>query len=170
MVEEKVNGMRWLCVGLGSGRIAEITAETKVCHIGLKQFACVPAFFPLKPYPSLLLFSLSRSLHSLLLLVFHSLVLPPILSPLPSCQLLSSSLALLIYDLFLNVFLTSLFVWPIFRSNFLNPKIRAVAIRTMLSAGAALTTSTINILVLTLMHGKQLGWGSSILPFARLCL
>lgn len=51
-----------------------------------------------------------------------------------------------------------LFVWPILTSSFKNPKIRRVAIRTMLSALAALTTSTVNILILTLMHGRQLGW------------
>ncbi|KAL7410182.1 hypothetical protein BDY24DRAFT_188736 [Mrakia frigida] len=69
-----------------------------------------------------------------------------------------ASVALLGYDLFLNVFLTALFVYPILRSKFVNKKLRTVAIRTMLSALMALTTSTINMLVLTLMHGKQLGF------------
>lgn len=77
------------------------------------------------------------------------------------------SLSLLVYDLFLNVFLTSLFVWPILNSSFKNPKIRAVAIKTMLSALAALTTSTVNILILTLMHGRQLGWVCVRPPYPR---
>ncbi|CED83895.1 hypothetical protein [Phaffia rhodozyma] len=46
-----------------------------------------------------------------------------------------ASLSLLIYDLFLNVFLTSLFVWPLLKSKFVNPKIRAVAMRTCGSCG-----------------------------------
>ncbi|QRV82434.1 transmembrane protein [Ceratobasidium sp. AG-Ba] len=33
-----------------------------------------------------------------------------------------------------------------------------MAMRTLVAAGAALTTSTINIAVLTIMHGQQLGW------------
>ncbi|OSD06748.1 hypothetical protein PYCCODRAFT_1442304 [Trametes coccinea BRFM310] len=70
----------------------------------------------------------------------------------------SSSLVLLTYDLFVNIFLTSLFVWPLFNRKFYAPRIRRVAIRTLWAATVALTTSCINILVLTIMHGKQLGW------------
>ncbi|KAI0329683.1 hypothetical protein GY45DRAFT_1304273 [Cubamyces sp. BRFM 1775] len=69
-----------------------------------------------------------------------------------------ASLTLLIYDLFVNVFLTSLFVWPLLNRKFNTPRIRRVAIRTLWAAAVALTTSCINILVLTIMHGKQLGW------------
>ncbi|KAI8972243.1 hypothetical protein BD414DRAFT_469696 [Trametes punicea] len=69
-----------------------------------------------------------------------------------------ASLTLLIYDLFVNVFLTSLFVWPLLRRTFNTPRIRRVAVRTLWAAAVALTTSCINILVLTIMHGKQLGW------------
>ncbi|KAI0355597.1 hypothetical protein OH77DRAFT_299231 [Trametes cingulata] len=69
-----------------------------------------------------------------------------------------ASLTLLIYDLFVNVVLTSLFVWPLFHQKFSTPRIRRVAIRTLWAAAVALTTSCINILVLTIMHGKQLAW------------
>ncbi|KAL7412530.1 hypothetical protein BDY24DRAFT_415913 [Mrakia frigida] len=69
-----------------------------------------------------------------------------------------ASIPLLSYDLFLNVFLTSLFVVPILRQKFTNPKIRGVAVRAMIAALVALTTSSVNIAILTLMHGKQLGF------------
>ncbi|KAI0820021.1 hypothetical protein BC628DRAFT_1331572 [Trametes gibbosa] len=69
-----------------------------------------------------------------------------------------ASLTLLVYDLAINVFLTSLFVWPLFNRKFNTPRIRRVAVRTLWAAGVALTTSCINILVLTIMHGKQLAW------------
>ncbi|KAL1942121.1 hypothetical protein VTO73DRAFT_6651 [Trametes versicolor] len=69
-----------------------------------------------------------------------------------------ASLTLLIYDLFVNVFLTSLFVWPLFNQRFNIPRLRRVALRTLWAAAVALTTSCINILILTIMHGKQLGW------------
>ncbi|QRV78476.1 hypothetical protein RhiJN_06491 [Ceratobasidium sp. AG-Ba] len=69
-----------------------------------------------------------------------------------------ASLSLLIYDLYINIFLTGMFLWPLFRSRLANPKIRKMAMRTLVAAGAALTTSTINIAVLTIMHGQQLGW------------
>jgi hypothetical protein len=67
-------------------------------------------------------------------------------------------LALLIYDLYINIFLTGMFLWPLFRSRLANPRIRKMAMRTLVAAVAALTTSTINIAVLTIMHGQQLGW------------
>jgi len=69
-----------------------------------------------------------------------------------------ASVSLLSYDLFINVLLTSLFLWPLLRSRFLNLRIRRVATRTLLAAGAALTTSTVNIAVLTIQNGEQLGW------------
>lgn len=69
-----------------------------------------------------------------------------------------ASLSLLIYDLYINIFLTGMFLWPLFRSRLSNPRIRRMALRTLVAALAALTTSTINIAVLTIMHGRQLGW------------
>ncbi|CAE6489000.1 unnamed protein product [Rhizoctonia solani] len=69
-----------------------------------------------------------------------------------------ASLSLLIYDLYINIFLTGMFLWPLFRSRLSNPKIKKMALRTLVAAFAALTTSTINIAVLTIMHGQQLGW------------
>ncbi|CAE6430903.1 unnamed protein product [Rhizoctonia solani] len=69
-----------------------------------------------------------------------------------------ASLSLLIYDLYINIFLTGMFLWPLFRSRLSNPKLKKMAMRTLVAAFAALTTSTINIAVLTIMHGQQLGW------------
>ncbi|CAE6529074.1 unnamed protein product [Rhizoctonia solani] len=69
-----------------------------------------------------------------------------------------ASLSLLIYDLYINIFLTGMFLWPLFRSRLSNPKIKKMAMRTLAAAFAGLTTSTINIAVLTIMHGQQLGW------------
>ncbi|KAF8698360.1 hypothetical protein RHS03_07587, partial [Rhizoctonia solani] len=53
---------------------------------------------------------------------------------------------------------TRMFLWPLFRSRLSNPRIKKMAMRTLVAAFAALTTSTINIAVLTIMHGQQLGW------------
>ena len=36
--------------------------------------------------------------------------------------------------------------------------VNRIAVRTLWSALIGLTTSCVNILVLTLMHGRQLGW------------
>ncbi|KAL5633831.1 hypothetical protein ACGC1H_005871 [Rhizoctonia solani] len=69
-----------------------------------------------------------------------------------------ASLSLLIYDLYINIFLTGMFLWPLFQSRLSNPKLKKMAMRTLVAAFAALTTSTINIAVLTIMHGQQLGW------------
>ncbi|KAF7337129.1 hypothetical protein MVEN_02150900 [Mycena venus] len=70
----------------------------------------------------------------------------------------TASLPLLSYDLFINFLLTTLFLWPLLRSRHANPKLRRLAIRTLVAAGMALTTSTVNIAVLTIMKGRQLGW------------
>ncbi|KAJ1309686.1 hypothetical protein OPQ81_006451 [Rhizoctonia solani] len=68
-----------------------------------------------------------------------------------------SSLTLLIYDLCMNVFLNSMFLWPLLRSKLINPRLRAVARRTLVAAAAALAISIINIAILTAMK-HQLGW------------
>ncbi|KAF9260652.1 hypothetical protein L218DRAFT_932072 [Marasmius fiardii PR-910] len=69
-----------------------------------------------------------------------------------------SSIPLLSFDLYINVFLNGLFLWPLFRSKIVNPKLRSVAIRTLIASSVALTTSLVNIGVLTAEHGQQLGW------------
>ncbi|KDQ56345.1 hypothetical protein JAAARDRAFT_59236 [Jaapia argillacea MUCL 33604] len=69
-----------------------------------------------------------------------------------------ASVTLLSYDLFINVFLTSLFLWPLLHSRVVKPTVRRLASRTLLAAVVALVTSSVNMLVLTLMHGQQLGW------------
>ncbi|KAJ7067526.1 hypothetical protein C8F01DRAFT_668985 [Mycena amicta] len=70
----------------------------------------------------------------------------------------TASLPLLSYDLYINILLTALFLYPLFRSQHSSTSLRRVAIRTLLASAVALTTSTVNIAVLTVMHGKQLGW------------
>ncbi|KAF7300302.1 hypothetical protein HMN09_00913400 [Mycena chlorophos] len=73
----------------------------------------------------------------------------------------TASLPLLSYDLYINVLLTSLFLYPIARPGRLklaNSNLRRVATRTLIAALASLTTSTINIGVLTALHGRELGW------------
>ncbi|KAJ6581571.1 hypothetical protein B0H19DRAFT_512771 [Mycena capillaripes] len=43
-----------------------------------------------------------------------------------------ASIPLLSYDLYINVFLTGLFLWPLLRSNLSTPRLKRVAIRTLL--------------------------------------
>ncbi|KAF7329759.1 hypothetical protein MKEN_00239200 [Mycena kentingensis (nom. inval.)] len=69
-----------------------------------------------------------------------------------------ASIPLLSYDLFINVLLTSLFLWPIFRVKFANPRLKRVATRTLVASIAALTTSCINIAILAILDGRELGW------------
>ncbi|KAJ6505215.1 hypothetical protein C8R45DRAFT_972030 [Mycena sanguinolenta] len=69
-----------------------------------------------------------------------------------------ASLPLLSYDLYINVLLTSLFVWPLLRLKFANPRLRRVATCTLVASIAALTTSTVNIGILTILHGRELAW------------
>ncbi|KAH7320534.1 hypothetical protein B0J17DRAFT_710822 [Rhizoctonia solani] len=68
-----------------------------------------------------------------------------------------SSIALLGYDLFTNVFLNAMFLWPLLRSRLINLQLRAVARRTLVAAVAALATSITNVAVLTVLK-HELGW------------
>ncbi|KAG8951736.1 hypothetical protein FRC04_005757 [Tulasnella sp. 424] len=69
-----------------------------------------------------------------------------------------ASLSLLIYDLVITLCMTIAFVWPLTRGDIISARLRGIASRTLVSSIVALITSTINISVLTSMHGKQLGW------------
>jgi len=62
------------------------------------------------------------------------------------------------YDLFLNVFLTAMFIWPLRRSNVMSHKIRSIATRTLYGACVSLTTSAANIVVLLARKGEEYGW------------
>ncbi|KAK6988110.1 hypothetical protein R3P38DRAFT_3098313 [Favolaschia claudopus] len=70
----------------------------------------------------------------------------------------SASISLLAYDLYVNVLLTSLFCWPIFRVKFANARLRRLAIQNLIAAAAALSSSAVNIAILTSMNGRELGW------------
>ncbi|KAF8150078.1 hypothetical protein B0H34DRAFT_174524 [Crassisporium funariophilum] len=69
-----------------------------------------------------------------------------------------ASIPLLVYDLYINMFLTFMFLYPLIRSKMMSSGIRRLSIRTFIAALVALTTSTINIVVLILMNGRELGW------------
>jgi hypothetical protein len=69
-----------------------------------------------------------------------------------------SSYPLLIFDLYINIFLTGLFIWPLTRLNYLNPGLRKIASRTLIAAATALTSSTANVVILGVLHGTELGW------------
>lgn len=71
---------------------------------------------------------------------------------------LYASVPLLSYDLYVSIFLTGMFLWPLVKTGRIDPLLRRVAKRTLIAAMVALATSTANVLVLTLLHGKELGW------------
>lgn len=71
-----------------------------------------------------------------------------------------ASIPLLAYDLYINLFLTFMFLYPLVRSKIINAGIRRLAVRTFLAAVIALSTSTINIVVLIVLKGRELGWVS----------
>lgn len=54
--------------------------------------------------------------------------------------------------------LTSLFLWYIYREQLIGIRLRRLARRTAFASVVALITSGINILVLALLRGRQLGW------------
>jgi len=69
-----------------------------------------------------------------------------------------STIPLIAYDLFLNVFLTTMFLWPLWRSDLRSHRLRNVATRTLRGACVSLMTSAANIAILTAMKGDEFGW------------
>ncbi|KAJ7275723.1 hypothetical protein C8J57DRAFT_1024078, partial [Mycena rebaudengoi] len=71
-----------------------------------------------------------------------------------------ASLPLLSYDVFTNALLTALFIWPLFRLPDVSStkRLRRVATRTLVASIASLLTSTVNITILTVLHGREFGW------------
>ena len=68
-------------------------------------------------------------------------------------------LSLHIVTLPLSPIIRSLFLHPLYRSSYkLTPRLRRLARRTLVAAAVALITSAVNMVVLTVMHGQQLGW------------
>ncbi|CAL1706626.1 unnamed protein product [Somion occarium] len=68
------------------------------------------------------------------------------------------TILLLSWDMTINVGLTGLFLWPLIRHRFKNVYLRKVAKRAVIASFLTLVASTINILLLTIMDGQQLGW------------
>ncbi|KAE9389978.1 hypothetical protein BT96DRAFT_363968 [Gymnopus androsaceus JB14] len=69
-----------------------------------------------------------------------------------------SSIPLLSYDLYINVFLTSMFLWPILKNGHPKQKVKRLARRALVASLIGLTTSTVNIGVLAILQGHELGW------------
>ncbi|KZW00957.1 hypothetical protein EXIGLDRAFT_830387 [Exidia glandulosa HHB12029] len=70
----------------------------------------------------------------------------------------TASIVVLSYDLFVNFWLTGLFLWPLTRTTTHNARLRRVTLRTLIAAAAALTTSTVNIVILAICDGQEVGW------------
>ena len=58
----------------------------------------------------------------------------------------------------INVIMTGLFLWPLVRSRLLNLYLRRVARRAVIASVLTLLASFVNILILTFLHGRELGW------------
>lgn len=69
-----------------------------------------------------------------------------------------ASITSLLMDLFANILLTSMFLWPLWRSNLLSPNIKRVATRTLVSSMVSLTFSVANMAVLIALKGHELAF------------
>ncbi|KAF8340508.1 uncharacterized protein EI90DRAFT_3035823 [Cantharellus anzutake] len=68
------------------------------------------------------------------------------------------SVALVVYDTYITLLLTGLFVYPMWRDKVKSPRLRRMALRTLIAAFVALATSTVNVGILLALHGHELGW------------
>ncbi|KAJ3987435.1 hypothetical protein F5890DRAFT_1405146 [Lentinula detonsa] len=69
-----------------------------------------------------------------------------------------ATISLIVYDMCLNIFLTAMFLWPLWISHPMSPRLRSIAKRTLYGASTSLITSMINIAILFLLGGNELGW------------
>ncbi|THH33295.1 hypothetical protein EUX98_g887 [Antrodiella citrinella] len=68
------------------------------------------------------------------------------------------SVLLLSYDVCSNVTLLIMFLWPLHRARVRNLYLRSIALRAIYATLIMLTSSTVNIVVLTAMDGRETGW------------
>ncbi|KAF5383380.1 hypothetical protein D9757_008389 [Collybiopsis confluens] len=69
-----------------------------------------------------------------------------------------ATIPLIVYDFSLNIFLTGMFLWPLWISNPISTRLRSVAKRTLYGATISLFSSAINIIVMLVLSGNELGW------------
>ncbi|CAE6531482.1 unnamed protein product [Rhizoctonia solani] len=68
-----------------------------------------------------------------------------------------ATFSLLSYDVFANVFLSAIFLWPLLRFKLVSSHLREVARRNLIAAVAALVTSVTNIAIAVVLK-HELGW------------
>lgn len=59
---------------------------------------------------------------------------------------------------YVNVLLTALFIYPLIGSTLKSSRLRNTCVKTLIAAAVSLTVSTINIAVLAVFKGHELGW------------
>ncbi|KAF9533889.1 hypothetical protein CPB83DRAFT_413614 [Crepidotus variabilis] len=68
------------------------------------------------------------------------------------------SIPLLVYDVYISLFLTFMFLFPLMRSKLMSTGVRRLAVRTLIAAFVSVVTSTANVVVLMLLKGRERGW------------
>ncbi|KAJ3925262.1 MAG: hypothetical protein NXY57DRAFT_1032388, partial [Lentinula lateritia] len=71
-----------------------------------------------------------------------------------------ATIPLIAYDLSLNIFLTAMFMCPLWVLHPISPKLRSVAKRTLYGATISLISSAVNITIMLLLSGNELGSSS----------
>ncbi|KAJ8092592.1 hypothetical protein PM082_006917 [Marasmius tenuissimus] len=69
-----------------------------------------------------------------------------------------ASITLVAFNLFITIFLNTLFLYPLFHTKIHNPRLKAVVVKTVIAYFVALIASTANMVALTVMRGRLLGW------------
>ncbi|KAI5117367.1 hypothetical protein M0805_002480 [Coniferiporia weirii] len=68
------------------------------------------------------------------------------------------AIPVIIYDFLVNISLTVMFLWALYREKNISVRLRRLARRTAIASAVALSISCVNLLVLVILHGRQLGW------------
>ncbi|KAJ1308005.1 hypothetical protein OPQ81_002078 [Rhizoctonia solani] len=70
----------------------------------------------------------------------------------------TASLTFMLYDIALNIFLTSLFVSPLIRSTIRSPRLKVIATKAMVATTIGLVTTIVNGFTLYALGGEEIIW------------
>ncbi|KAM0748344.1 hypothetical protein T439DRAFT_349640 [Meredithblackwellia eburnea MCA 4105] len=61
-------------------------------------------------------------------------------------------------DLCIDIYLSLLFAIPLWKRQFSSPRMKWIAIKSLVAAGVSMSSSVTNLLIFTLLHGRELSW------------
>ncbi|KAM0747195.1 hypothetical protein T439DRAFT_328957 [Meredithblackwellia eburnea MCA 4105] len=61
-------------------------------------------------------------------------------------------------EVLINLYLSVLFAWPLYRGQWSSPSLKALAVKSLIAVAVSMTFSVGNMIIFTVLHGKEIGW------------